>query len=57
MGEPMRYIGALLSLISLFGTAGFGRQAYGNVGVIVAVLLWAAAWKGGMLLADREERK
>ena len=55
MGEPMRYIGALLSLISLFGTAGFGRQAYGNVGVIVAVLLWAAAWKGGMLLADREE--
>jgi len=52
----MRHIGALLSLISLFGTAAFGRQAYGNVGVIVAVLLWALAGMGGMLLADREER-
>ena len=52
----MRYIGGLLSLVSLFGAAGMGRQAYGDVGVIVAVLLWAAAWKGGMLLAEREER-
>jgi len=50
----MRYIGGLLSLISLFGAAAFGRQAYGNVGVIVAVLLWALAGMGGMLLADRE---
>ena len=52
----MRYIGALLSLISLFGAAGFGRQAYGNVGVIVAIVIWALASMGGMLLADREER-
>ena len=52
----MRHIGALLSLISLFGAAAFGRQAFGDAGVIVAIVIWVMAWKGGMLLADREER-